>query len=92
MMLATDHLSKRGVEMEVLLIRGEGIFLEAESGELAPFLFKLLYFILFYFIYKYILLIMLLQLSHFSLPFVSLYPAPLLPPSFPPLSSCPWFI
>ena len=46
MMLATDHLSKRGVEMEVLLIRGEGIFFEAEFGELAPFLFK---FILFYF-------------------------------------------
>lgn len=35
MVVATDHLSKRDLEMEVLLIRGEGICLEAAFGELA---------------------------------------------------------
>ena len=36
-------------------------------------------------------LIMLLQLSHFP-PFTQLHPAHLLPPTFPPYSSCPWVI
>ena len=34
---------------------------------------------------------MLLQLSHFP-PFTPLHPAHLLPPTFPPYSSCPWVI
>ena len=41
------------------------------------------------FFLKYILLIMLLYLSHF-LPFTPLHLAHLLPPTFPPYSSCPW--
>ena len=47
-----------------------------------------------YWFFKYILLIMILQLSHFFLPFIPLYPASPLPPAFPtpPLSSCPWVI
>ena len=39
--------------------------------------------------FRYILLIMLLQLPHF---FLSLHPAPPIPPSFPHLGSCPWVI
>ena len=45
----------------------------------------------FFSFFKYILLIMLLQLSHFP-PFTQLHPAHLLPPIFPPYSSCPWVI
>ena len=37
------------------------------------------------------LLIILLQFSHFY-PFTQLHPAHLLPPTFPPYSSCPWVI
>ena len=35
---------------------------------------------------------MLLQLSHFFLPSIPLFPAPLLPPALPSLSSCLWVI
>ena len=35
---------------------------------------------------------MLLQLSNFFLPFIPLCLVPLLPPSFPHLSSCPWVL
>lgn len=35
MVVAVDHFSKRGLQMEVGLMRGEGICLEAEFGELA---------------------------------------------------------
>ena len=43
-----------------------------------------------YFYFKIYLLIMLLQLSHFTP--TPLHPAPPLPPTFPPYSSCPWVI
>ena len=35
---------------------------------------------------------MLLQLSHFSLPFIPLHPEPPLQPALPHLSSCPWVV
>ena len=53
------------------------------------FLIELFFFLFFFF--KIYLLIMLLQLSHFP-PFTPLHPAHLLPPTFPPYSSCPWVI
>ena len=47
----------------------------------------------FKFIFNFLiyLLIMLLQLSHFP-PFTPLHLAHLIPPTFPPYSSCPWVI
>ena len=46
----------------------------------------------FFFFLMFILLIILLQLSHFFLPFIPLWPGCPLHPAFPHLSSCPWVL